>query len=239
MRIGVNIPDELHSRMEPLKQLINVSQVCREAITAYVERYERMNEGLDVDGVEEVVNQLWYEEERRMLEDDWPELGYQDAKAWVQKATLKDWERLHHMQGVVKKLRGLTWLVPVPHLSGVKGFTERWDKLMEDIDERSDDFQWDYFEQDGFDTSPAHEEYMRAWLTYTEAVWQRYTQTRAQYLEERRQAQDEERANRPAPEVPPHLLPEPRHQAEKPKFRVVPHHGKFVDGIDPLKLNQL
>ena len=40
MRIGINIPNELHRRMEPLKETMNVSQLCRDAITNHLEKYE-------------------------------------------------------------------------------------------------------------------------------------------------------------------------------------------------------
>ena len=45
-RIGVNIPNELIKRLEPLKPEMNVSQICREAITRHLEAYERARSGL-------------------------------------------------------------------------------------------------------------------------------------------------------------------------------------------------
>ena len=41
MRIGINIPNDLHRRLEPLKQYVNVSQICREAIEDRIRCYER------------------------------------------------------------------------------------------------------------------------------------------------------------------------------------------------------
>ena len=41
MRIGINIPNELHRRLEPLKQHINISQICREAIEERIGCYEK------------------------------------------------------------------------------------------------------------------------------------------------------------------------------------------------------
>ena len=41
MRIGINIPNELHRRLEPLKQYINISQICRDAIEDRIKCYEK------------------------------------------------------------------------------------------------------------------------------------------------------------------------------------------------------
>ena len=58
MRIGVNIPDDLYQRMKHIKHTVNVSQVCREAIEAYVEDYERARARLESDGADEMVKRL-------------------------------------------------------------------------------------------------------------------------------------------------------------------------------------
>ena len=39
--VGVNIPNGLHRRLEPLKQYINVSQICRDAIEERIRCYEK------------------------------------------------------------------------------------------------------------------------------------------------------------------------------------------------------
>ena len=83
MRIGVNIPDDLYQRMKHIKHTVNVSQVCREAIEAYVEDYERARARLESDGADEVVKRLSGEEEHRTV--DWEELGWKDARDWVER----------------------------------------------------------------------------------------------------------------------------------------------------------
>ena len=82
MRIGVNIPNDLYRRMEPIKHTINISQVCREAIETYVEDYERARDRLESDDINETVDRLFSEEEQMTI--DWKELGWTDAKTWVE-----------------------------------------------------------------------------------------------------------------------------------------------------------
>ena len=73
MRIGLNIPDDLLTRLEPLKPSINVSQICREAIEAYVDSYERASMKIEEDGTLEEAERIWRQEESRVV--DWEELG--------------------------------------------------------------------------------------------------------------------------------------------------------------------
>jgi hypothetical protein len=58
MRIGINIRNELMRRLEPLKPALNISQVCREALAAKAESYERMVAGLDDDGIRSAVGKV-------------------------------------------------------------------------------------------------------------------------------------------------------------------------------------
>ncbi|GAI08168.1 unnamed protein product, partial [marine sediment metagenome] len=94
MRIGINVPNDLLKRMEPLKQMINVSQVCRDAIQACVDTYERARERARQDGMEEVA--IGLQQELESYDLDWEALGHEDAKLWIQKASLKDFEHFAH-----------------------------------------------------------------------------------------------------------------------------------------------
>ena len=237
VRIGINIPNELMQRLEPLKPELNISQVCREALTAKVESHERMLASLD-DGIKVAVEIVW-EQERDFLavvEVDWEMRGYEDAEAWVKVAELKDWDYLHHRQGVINKQGRPAWEVPPPHLPGVKDFTERRGELSARMNQKGDDFFDRLYdgEQGGIDFAAAEREYMTAWLTYTNEVWY-LVQKR---LQEYREWQLAQRAAPPEPEVPEHLLSDAQSQEEQP-FQVAPHHAGYAPSIDPLKLNHL
>ena len=77
MRIGINVPNSLVKRMEPLRQMINVSQICRDAIQGWVDTYEHAMEKARQDGMEEVAAVLSREWEP--YEVDWQAIGHEDA----------------------------------------------------------------------------------------------------------------------------------------------------------------
>ena len=59
--------------MKHIRQTVNVSQVCREAIEAYVDDYERAHARLEADGVDEVAERLCGGEDD--LSGDWKSLA--------------------------------------------------------------------------------------------------------------------------------------------------------------------
>ena len=119
MRIGLNIPDDLLTRLEPLKPSINVSQVCREAIEAYVDSYERASMMIENDGTLQEAERIWRQEESRTI--DWEELGYVDGKAWVERAELEDLENLFHNLGVAKRKNREPFIPFWRYIPGTKG----------------------------------------------------------------------------------------------------------------------
>ena len=211
MRIGVNIPNGLHRSLEPFKQYINVSQICREAIEERIRCYA---EALACRGDQDIalsIERVW-EEERKMraiVEVDWGMLGCEDAKSWVTAARLKDWEYLHHRRDVVRKQGRPHWEVPPPHLNGVKTFNDRQSELDHRIRQQDDQFfDWLYDEQGGPDRAAAEREYISAWLAYTDSAWGLFCEMREQYLEERRRQRLEVEMKGQNPTVPEKLLNE-------------------------------
>ncbi|MFC1952977.1 hypothetical protein ACFLWR_02480 [Chloroflexota bacterium] len=164
MRIGINIPDDLLQKMEPVKKISNVSQICREAIQETINNYQRAKERAGQDGMSDIALRLRKEMESYKV--NWEDLGHEDAKAWSQIATLKNFEDLmHNLENAKKKGRtpGL-WVAPI--LTGVKGFEERageneaWFSRQKELDDNPDYFQM------------AEEGYERGWLSYVTAVWE-------------------------------------------------------------------
>ena len=205
VRIGVNIPNDLMRRLEPLKPELNISQVCREALEAKAARYEQMLIRLDDGEIKEAVGMVWEQEKEflTVIEVDWEMMACEDAEAWVKAAELKDWKYLHHRQEVIRRQGRPAWDVPPPHLSGVKDFTERRGDLNEKMRRQGDDFfDWLYDEQGGIDFASAEREYMTAWLAYTNAVWELICQRR----EDHYRGLLAEHKTPPQPEVPEHLF---------------------------------
>ena len=164
MRIGINVPNELLKRMEPLKRMTNVSQICRDAIEAWVDSYERAKERAGRDGMEDVALRL-----RKQLESyevDWEALGHEDAKIWAQMATLENFEHLFHNVRVAKRQGRLPGLWCAPILPGTKDYHERQGEHSEWFGRQ--------IELDEYGPNPylkSEEEYTRGWLAYLTAVW--------------------------------------------------------------------
>ena len=211
MRIGINIPNELHRRMEPLKPYINISHICREAIEDRITSYEKAMETVDDSGVSQAIGRAW-EEERKMrdvLNVDWWALGCEDAQAWAASGKLQDWKHLHHRQDMIRSQERPAWEVPPPHLQGVMTFNDRVGELYSRMDQEDDRFfDWLYEVHGGFDQRAAEREYMSAWLACTGSVWDLFIERRRDYMEERRRKRSERRSEGSTPVLSEALLQE-------------------------------
>ena len=195
MRIGLNIPDDLLTRLEPLKPSINVSQVCREAIEAYVDSYERASMMIENDGTLQEAERIWCQEESRTI--DWEELGYVDGKAWVERAELEDLENLFHNLGVAKRKNREPFIPFWRYIPGTKDFGHQ-------RGEHAEWFIWQCeLDQTGNPYISAEREYTRGWLAYVTAVWQQVDQRRRARAKE----MVDQRESLTQPEVPQHLVP--------------------------------
>ena len=195
MRIGLNIPDDLLARLEPLKPSINVSQICREAIEAYVDSYERASMKMEDDGVLEEAERIWRQEESRIV--DWEELGYVDGKTWIERAELEDLENLFHNLGVAKRKNREPFIPFWRYIPDTKDFGHR-------RGEHAEWFIWQCeLDETGNPYIRAEREYTRGWLAYVTAVWQQLGQRRRVRAKE----MVDQRKSRPQPEVPARLLP--------------------------------
>ena len=240
VRIGVNIPNELMQRLEPLKPELNISQVCREALAAKAEKHERMKAGLEDDEVEAVVDGLW-EREKELLaatDLDWEMLGYQDAAAWTKAASWDDWEDILEELRVCQETNWPEWRIVPPTIDGVKWLTDRRGELR-DCEERVRQHDRGLYLRllrrlTETDMQADQREYMTAWISHVKAVWELVKKREIEHLE-RQLAQ---RAAPPEPEIPEHLFDDAQSPEEQP-FQAVPHHAGYALGVDPLKLNHL
>lgn len=245
MRIGVNIPNELMRRLKPLKPMLNVSQVCREAIASHVEKYENAISDLDGGVTKAALERVTSEELRRrsILNVDWEAEGYEFAVMWVRAADWQDWNQWHSIQAHLERQGRPGWDIE-PRLHGVsesrmEGFDDRWHTFHELIMSQSDEFL-DWMDENSInpDWDVAKREFGRAWITYLKAAWQRIQQRREEWYDARREERVAGRSNRPEPEIPDHLFGHALLQ-DNQRFQVVPHHAGYAPGIDPLKLNHL
>jgi hypothetical protein len=123
MRIGINIPDELIKKMEPLKKVTNVSQVCRNSIKTYVEAFERAKARIEKDGINKVADRLSNELVPPVV--DWELLGIEDAKTWVQLAKVDDFQCLLEKLKVLEGQGKSAYEATIPRVQGVKVFEQR------------------------------------------------------------------------------------------------------------------
>jgi len=200
MRIGVNIPNALYERLKPLKETVNLSQVCREAIESYVEDYEHAAARVEADALDEVVARIGGEE-ASLSAVAWEELGWDDARSWVNAASHQDFEHLLHRLDILKKQGRPSWVVPPPYVRGMKTFDERaWEVRELFVREHERLLE---FNEAGTPRADAEQRYMRAWVAYVTVVREKIEQHRE---EREREMLASRRAPRREPEAPEHLL---------------------------------
>ncbi len=80
--LSISLPDSLMTRLEPIKDGINISQLCREALEQRVAAYQRAASlnGNDLD-FDALVHRL--REERDRFGGKFERLGKNNATAWL------------------------------------------------------------------------------------------------------------------------------------------------------------
>ncbi len=212
MRIGINIPNELMKRLEPLKPELNISQVCRDALTVKVESHERMQARLANDAIGPATDRLLEEEKEFLaaISFDWQALGWEDAASWVEVASGDDWNDFLEYIEWLDENNKPHWEVRPLHLNGVKHLHEREMELINRMGEarrRNPSFdRWLHRRRGGIDYQAINREYMTAWTAYISAVWERYRQMLEEYCESLEKERQKAWRNRPQPDVPAHML---------------------------------
>lgn len=196
MRIGVNIPADLYQRMKHIKHTVNVSQMCREAIEAYVDDYERASTRLEADGVDDVVERLDGDDGPSV---DWEELGWMDARDWVERVDHQSFDHLFHRINILRKQGRPIWIVPPPYVPDVKTFEDRAAEHLEQFASQIEE-RWES-DPDFDPQADAEREYCRAWVAYVVGVRDKIQQRR----EEQAQKVVESRKTLPEPTIPKRL----------------------------------
>lgn len=198
MRIGVNIPGELLERIEPLRPLLNVSRICREAIETYARNCDRAARLDEVDLMEAETERLLGQE--CIVNVDWEDMGYQDGKAWTQASDLEDFEDASHNFAISQR-NGATWL---PWMFSVQGkgaqsVKNYWRRQAEHT-------EW-FTQQCALhpEANPfpeAERLYTAGWLAYVGTVWKMIQDRREEQRRAWEEAMRRTRESRPAPRIP-------------------------------------
>lgn len=198
MRIGVNIPGELIKRIEPLRPLLNVSQICREAIETYARNCDRAARLDEVDLLEAESERLLGQERR--VNVDWEDMGYQDGKAWTHASDLEDFEDAFHNFAIAQR-NGATWLPWMfqrerQRQANIKDYWRR----------QAEHTEW-FTQQCALhpEANPfpeAERLYTAGWLAYVGTVWRMIQERREERRREWEEAMRKTMESRPAPRIP-------------------------------------
>lgn len=88
-RLSISIPEALMARLEPIKDQINISQICREALERRVAAFEgAADQPIEDLDLESLVKRL--REERDLVEGKFERLARKNAAAWLKAASLQE-----------------------------------------------------------------------------------------------------------------------------------------------------
>ena len=145
-RISISLPDSLLAKLEPIKDGINISQLCREALEQRVAVYQRAasRNGQDLD-LDALVHRL--QGERDLFGGKFEQLGKSNAAAWLTTAPYLEIQSVanhNHPDGMHK------YKLPSAAFSAMK-------QDMQDVDLSCD--------------GPQAVVYKTAWLDCVRTVW--------------------------------------------------------------------
>ena len=198
MRIGVNIPDDFLKRFEPLKPAMNVSQICREAIKAYVDIHEARSRVTEEDERIAEAERIFLQD--KLIELDWEAIGWKDGEAWVRAADLEDFEDAFHNFRIAQT-KGADWK------------PWEWPGRRGQLTRLKNFGTWrgahrDWFQQQCAlhpETNPfidAEKPYTRGWLAHVGVVWGKIQKLREERGKAWREAVEQARTSLPEPRIP-------------------------------------
>ena len=150
-RISVSLPSELMTRLEAIKDSVNISQVCREALERRVEAFERasVEEQPDLD-LGSLIERL--RQERQLTEGRFEQTARQNAAIWLNTASYAEVGEIGEEHSA-------------PNMGKYKLPRSAFRQMKQDLEEA----------QAGDDGVQAGT-YKTAWLDYVRAVWNQVTE---------------------------------------------------------------
>ena len=207
MRIGINVPNELLKQVKQISPKVNVSQVCRDALSHRVEVADRAIAQAGSDGVDEHVARLDRSVPKEMIEPDWVALALYDARDWVRTVTPEAWKLFVYQADVLRRQgrdeaemvdiwsQGEGDNIGLPRrLWGKRDWFERQSEIEVQTGVTSDARQ------------KAGEEYSRAWLGYVNEVRRMLEKRRKEEYDRVMAERAAQLRNPPKPEIPSKLL---------------------------------
>ena len=145
-RISISLPDDLMARLDPIKDRVNISQLCRESLERRVSAFERAAKchGAELD-VDALVTRL--QEEVAQEEGRFERLGQENAASWLTTAAYREFRSVAEARNIsdMQKYR-----LPGAAFKTMKGDMEEATSTCDGV--------------------PA-KEYKTAWLDFVRTVW--------------------------------------------------------------------
>jgi hypothetical protein len=155
-RITITIPDDLHKRLQVVKENLNVSALCQKAIEQAV-RLEEIKKMTDIPARERVIERLRIE--RQKSEEEWFDCGKSDGLKDAEDLSYEDFEQLWKLyDSKIEIQRYDTWIelhrfpeelqeflqgrmhgyspkpIEYSYLAGwIDGVTDFWDEIKDEI----------------------------------------------------------------------------------------------------------
>ena len=209
MRMGINVPDKLLKRVKSLQPEVNISQVCREALTNHATIQELAAERVARNGA--VLERTADLADALPVEPDWVGYALTDAEKWLLKVDPDDWDDFWQLYDQEEQeVGGSTTAVNIfAHRYGnKKDFSDRWD-------ENRANWGGHRAHRRHFAElyAVAEKSYKGAWLAYMKEA--RRKQREHFEAEYHRVKVARDKANQAAfdPQLPPQILDQPGHAA--------------------------
>ena len=145
-RISISLPAELMARLDPIKDRINISQLCRESLERRVSAFERAakNDGSELE-IDELVAR--FQEEIVQEEGRFERLGQENAASWLGTAAYREFRSVVEARNIsdMQKYR-----LPHAAFKTMKGDMEKATSTCDSVQAK---------------------EYKTAWLDFVRTVW--------------------------------------------------------------------
>lgn len=208
MRIGINVPNDLLNRVKALQPQVNISQVCREALTKLADNHDLAVERVARSGI--TLERAAEFAELQPVEPDWVGYGLEDAAAWVSKVSPEDWDDFwemydeDHQDGMPLSLAVNCFALRY----GGKDFSDRWSENTANWGfQRANRYRYPEL----YDS--AQKDYLSGWLAFVREVRRRQKEHFEVKYQELRAEWDRANQARWNPQPPPQILDQPGYAA--------------------------
>ena len=208
MRIGINVPNDLLNRVKTLQPQVNISQVCREALTKLADNHDLAVERVARSGV--TLERAAEFAERQPVEPNWVGYGLEDAATWVSKVSPDDWDEFWERYDEDQQ-DGMPLVLVVNCFAltyGGKDFSARWyENTASWSSHRANRYRYPEL----YDS--AQKDYLAGWLGFVREVRRKQKEYFEVKYQEFQAEWDKANQARWNPQPPPQILDQPGYAA--------------------------